>query len=53
MWKNTYALLSETTADVRHMHTGECSMVHNRKSRVDSVVKAEGRGVIGGDTHRQ
>ena len=36
-WKNTYALLSETTADVRHMHTGECSMVHNRKSRVEAL----------------
>jgi hypothetical protein len=36
-WKNTYALLSETTADVRHMHTGDCSMVHNRKERVEAL----------------
>ena len=36
-WRNAYALHSETTADVRHMHTGECSMVHNRKERVEAL----------------
>ena len=29
-WGNRYAVLSETTADIRHVHSGECSMAKQR-----------------------
>ena len=36
-WGNRYAVLSETTADVRHVHSGECSMVKQRLERVQGL----------------
>ena len=39
-WGNRYAVLSETTADVRHVHSGECSMVKQRQERVQGLKRA-------------
>ena len=41
-WGNRYAVLSETTADVRHVHSGECSMVEQRLERVQGLRRAVG-----------
>ena len=41
-WGNRYAVLSETTADVRHVHSGECSMVKQRAERVQGLRRAIG-----------
>ena len=39
-WGNRYAVLSETTADVRHVHSGECSMVKQRQERIQGLKRA-------------
>ena len=41
-WGNRYAVLSGTTADVRHVHSGECSMVKQRLERVQGLRRAVG-----------